>query len=97
MFPQNVKQRFTTVQNSMAVYWVAAPCSLVKSTDVSEVLAASISILMMKAANMSETSVNVYQTTPLHNPEDGHLHTGSCENLTFRQNDHFMYMKFSRR
>jgi hypothetical protein len=29
----------------------------------------------------SETSVNFYQTTQRKNPEDGHLHTRSRENL----------------
>jgi hypothetical protein len=41
------------------------PCSLVKFTGISEVLAASIIIinLMMEAASTSEISVNFYQTT----------------------------------
>jgi hypothetical protein len=30
---------------------------------------------MMEAASISETSVNVYQTTQRNNPEDSHLHT----------------------
>jgi hypothetical protein len=30
--------------------------------------------LMMEAVNTYETSVNVYQTTRLNNPEDSHLH-----------------------
>jgi hypothetical protein len=36
---------------------------------------------MMEAANTSETPVNFYQTTRRNNPEDGHLHTRSRENL----------------
>jgi hypothetical protein len=56
----------------MAVFWVGAPCSVVKFTDVSEVLAATI-IRMMQAASTSETSVNFYQTTRCYNPEDSHL------------------------
>jgi hypothetical protein len=40
---------------------------------VSEVLAASIIRAMMEAASISETSVNVYQTTRRNNPEDSHL------------------------
>jgi hypothetical protein len=47
---------------------------LQKFTDVSEVLATSIA-LMMEAANSSETPVNFYQTTGRNNPEDGHFHT----------------------
>jgi hypothetical protein len=43
----------------MAVFWVAAPCSLF--TNFSEVLAASIIALMMEAARTSETLVNFYQ------------------------------------
>jgi hypothetical protein len=44
----------------MAVFWIVAPYSLIT--------------LMMKAASISETSVNFYQTTRRHNPEDSHLH-----------------------
>jgi hypothetical protein len=45
-------------------------------TDVSEVLAASITTtLMMEPTSTSETSVNFYQTTRCNNPEDSHLHT----------------------
>jgi hypothetical protein len=61
----------------MAVFWVVAPCSLVKfyqTHGVSEVLAASIIALMMEAARTSETLVNFYQTTWRYNPEDSHLH-----------------------
>jgi hypothetical protein len=57
----------------MAVLWFVAPCSLVKFTDVSEVLAASIITLLTEAAGTSETSVNFYQTTPRYNPEDSRL------------------------
>jgi hypothetical protein len=44
-----------------AVFWVV-PCSLVKFTNISEVLAASIRAMMMEAASTSETSVNFHQT-----------------------------------
>jgi hypothetical protein len=37
--------------------------------------------LMMETASTSETSVNVYQTTPPNNPEDSHLRTRRRENL----------------
>jgi hypothetical protein len=53
-------------------------------TDVSEVLAASMSrtmkvmvALMMEAASTTEMSVNFYQTTRRNIPEDSHLHTRS--------------------
>jgi hypothetical protein len=39
-----------------------------KFIDVSEVLA-----LLMEAASISKTSVNLYLTTRRYNPEDGHL------------------------
>jgi hypothetical protein len=66
----------------MAVFRIVAPCSLVKFTNVSEVLAASINIAqMMEAARTSETSVNFYQTTQRYNPEDSHLRTHCRENL----------------
>jgi hypothetical protein len=61
----------------MAAFWVVVPCSLVKFTDVSEVLAASIIraiSLIMEAANTSETSADFCQTTRCNNPEDSHLH-----------------------
>jgi hypothetical protein len=59
----------------MAVFWVVAPCSLVKVTNVSDVLAASIIRAMtMEAARTSKTSVNFYQTTRRYNPKDSHLH-----------------------
>jgi hypothetical protein len=35
----------------------------------------------MEAASTSETSVNLYQTTLLNNPEDSHLHVRRRENL----------------
>jgi hypothetical protein len=54
-----------------------------KFTKVSEVFAASIirEMMMMEAARISETSVNLYQTTRRYNPEDGHLRTHRRENL----------------
>jgi hypothetical protein len=49
-----------------------------KFTDVSEVLAASITRVMiarmMEVASTYETSVNLYQTTRRNKPEDSHLH-----------------------
>jgi hypothetical protein len=60
----------TAVSTKMAVFWVVAPCSLVKFTNVSEVNA-----LMMEGARTSETLVNFYQTTRRYNPEHSHLHT----------------------
>jgi hypothetical protein len=35
----------------------------------------------MEAANTSETSVNIYQTTRCNIPEDSHLHSRRRENL----------------
>jgi hypothetical protein len=55
----------------MAVFWFVAPCSLV---------AYRLIALMMEAANISETSVSFYQTTPRNNSEDSHLHTRHREN-----------------
>jgi hypothetical protein len=49
----------------VAVFWVVAP----------------FNVLLIEAANTSETSVNFYQTTRRNNPEDSHLHTRSRENL----------------
>jgi hypothetical protein len=43
--------------------------------------------LMMEAANTSETSINVYQTTRRNNPEDSHLHARRRGNLKFHLRD----------
>jgi hypothetical protein len=70
----------------MAVFWVVVPCSLVKFTNVSEVLVASIiraMRAMVEAAKTSEMLVNFYQTTWCYNPEDSHLHPRCHENLKF--------------
>jgi hypothetical protein len=45
------------------------------STDVSEVLAASIIALMMEAARTFETSVDIQLRTRQYIPEDSELHT----------------------
>jgi hypothetical protein len=58
----------------MADFWVVAPCSLAELTNVSEVLAAIIA-LMMEATRTSETLVNFY------NPEDSHLRNHRRGNL----------------
>jgi hypothetical protein len=61
----------------MAVFWVVAPCSLVKFIKVSEQLAASITSTiieaMMEAASTSETLVN-HQITRRYNSEDSSRH-----------------------
>jgi hypothetical protein len=50
----------------MAVFWVVAPCSLVK---VYQCLIA----LMTAAARTTEILVNFYHTAWCYNPEDSHL------------------------
>jgi hypothetical protein len=50
-----------------------------KLTDVSEVLTASI-VLIMKAVSISEASVDFYQTIRRNIPENGHFHTRRREN-----------------
>jgi hypothetical protein len=55
----------------IAIFWVVAPCSLVKGRIA----------LTMEATRTSETLVNVYQTTRRYNPEDSHLRTHRRENL----------------
>jgi hypothetical protein len=68
----------------MAVFWFVVPCSQ-KFTNISEVLAASIIIiiiaLMTETARTSEMMVNFYQTTQCYNPKDSYLRTHGCENL----------------
>jgi hypothetical protein len=46
----------TAVSTEMAVFWVVAPCSLVKSANVSEVLAASI----IRARRQPSPAVKLY-------------------------------------
>jgi hypothetical protein len=78
----------TAVRKKMAVFWVAAPCSLVEiyqrfrgpccfhhqGNISNQFLARGFLVaLMMKAARTSETLVNLYQTTRRYNPEVSHL------------------------
>jgi hypothetical protein len=51
-----------------------------KYTDISEVLAASIT-LMMETVSTSETYVNLYQATRRDIPNDSQLHIRCRENL----------------
>jgi hypothetical protein len=69
-----------------AVFWDVAPCNLVKSTDVSEMLGDVITRAVMEAGSTSETSVNYYQTTRSNIPEDSHLLTRRRENFVSRLN-----------
>jgi hypothetical protein len=52
-----VRFEVTAASIKMIVLWVVAPFNLVKFTDVSEVIAASI-IALMETASASETSAN---------------------------------------
>jgi hypothetical protein len=54
----------------MAVFWDAASCSLVRAIA-----------RMMETANISETTINFYQTTRRNIPEDSHLHFYSVTSL----------------
>jgi hypothetical protein len=65
----------------MVIFWIFVPCSLVKFTGVSEVLAASITALMMEAASTSEIPINCYHTTWHKNPEPFILTTMRMQNL----------------
>jgi hypothetical protein len=60
----------------MAVFWIAAPCSLVEVYQRFGVIA-----MMMEAARTSETLVNFYQTTRRYNPEESHFRAHRRENL----------------
>jgi hypothetical protein len=51
------------------------------STDVSEVLAASIIALMLEAARTSETSVDTQLRKRQFNPEDSELYSRRRKNL----------------
>jgi hypothetical protein len=63
----------------MAVFWVIAPCSLVKAYR--RFRYAYIIALIMEAVSTSKMSVNFYQTTRRNKPEDSQLHTRRRENL----------------
>jgi hypothetical protein len=55
------------------IFWDVGVCRLVK-TDISEVLTYSIiRVKMMEVVNISETSVNLYQTTQCNIPKDSVL------------------------
>jgi hypothetical protein len=58
----------------MAVFWDAAPHSLV---DTDRRFRGAVSIIRMFTLTMcsSETSVNIYKTTRCYMPEDSHLLT----------------------
>jgi hypothetical protein len=61
----------------MTVLWEYAPCIQVEIGDVSNVYTAfiirAIIALMIKALCISETSINLYETTRSRIPEDCHL------------------------
>jgi hypothetical protein len=64
------------------------------STDVLQERAASASEhrVIMKAANTSETSVNMYNTTRHSMPEDSHLRTRCCKNVKSHKKCYLMLM-----
>jgi hypothetical protein len=70
----------------MAVFWDAAPCSLIHidrrfgGTYCLHHQGGLIAV-MVEAVSFSETSVNIYQTTLRNMTEDSHLHTRRRENL----------------
>jgi hypothetical protein len=83
----------------MAVFWVVAPCSLVKVYRRFGGSSFNIA-LMMEAAVTSEKSVNFYQTTRGNNPEDSHLHTRRRENLKSHSFDEVLgelYIKYKQK
>jgi hypothetical protein len=69
----------------MAVFWVVAPCSLVKVYRRFSCACClhhqGVIVLLMEAASTSEMSVNFCQTARCNNPEYSHLYTRRRENL----------------
>jgi hypothetical protein len=59
-----------------AAPWLLRRVVWQKFTDVHAVCVIMAITLIMEAADISETSVNVYQTTRRNNPEGSHLLTG---------------------
>jgi hypothetical protein len=72
----------TAVTMKISVFWVVAPCRLVlvyrRFRGPYFVIA-----LMMEAVQISETSVNSYQSTRRYNPEDSHLQLNYCLIMRF--------------
>jgi hypothetical protein len=66
----------------MDVFWDAALWVIL--VDVSEVLTNYIITLLIEAGCISETSVNMYQTTQINFPENNYRHTLRRENLKSR-------------
>jgi hypothetical protein len=72
----------TATNIKITVFWDVAFYSLAEFTDISEVLAVSIVIILITEATRTfETSVNFYQTTGRNIPEDCNLNTRRLENL----------------
>jgi hypothetical protein len=71
----------------MAVFWIFVPCSLVDVYRRFRAACCCVSrtmmVVVMEAASISETSLNVYQTTRRNNQKGSHLHTHSCGVLKF--------------
>jgi hypothetical protein len=61
----------------MAVFWDVAPCSQVN-------IDGRFIAVMMEAVNITEASVNLYETTWRNIPEDSHLHARRRENQKSR-------------
>jgi hypothetical protein len=55
------------------LFWVVAPCSLVKLPAFQKCLLPPFIALMMEAVSFSEMSVNFYQTTRRNSSEGSHL------------------------
>jgi hypothetical protein len=64
----------------MSAFWDMKPCRPYKCTDVSEVLTASIAV-MMDAVRICKTPVYFYENIQSNIPERSHVHTCRCENL----------------
>jgi hypothetical protein len=68
----------------MAVFWVVAPCSLVEDNQCFRgACCFIIRVVMMEAANTSETSVNFYQATRRNIPEESHFHVSPLPNWPY--------------
>jgi hypothetical protein len=67
-------QFLTEASITMNDFRDVASCSLIKLTDVTEVLTASIIRAMIEAVSISEASFIFYETTRSSIQEDSHLH-----------------------
>jgi hypothetical protein len=87
--PKNVSRKMALKIYSIkiAVFWDLVPCN----SSTFQRCHHHVIALMMEVAVTSETSVNLYQSTPRNSPEDSHLHFRRREKLGCYQTCGFLH------